>query len=202
MPQNIWKAKYTKRYYLRPKSVGHFCTQPEGLCRTRKGPGTTAQQVPCFGDTPLHRWPRRATPEGPSVTVPVLGLLALLHPDLSVSLCQHGILQQQGINPVSSGAQPQLPSAAAAALGFIASRALGPQPHLTSSASRVKEDQNIAMVHPLWSYKARLFEAGSAEFLWQLPVSIAVWPRGTALPLPTPQPAALTTQNSQGSTGL
>lgn len=97
MSQNIWKAKYTKRYYLRPKSVGHFCTQPEGQCRTRKGPGTTAQQVPCFGDTPLHRWPR-ATPEGPSVAVPVLGLLALLHPDLSVSLCQHGILQQQGIN--------------------------------------------------------------------------------------------------------
>lgn len=85
----------------------------------------------------------------------------LLHPDLSVSLCQHKIIHQQGLIPVSSAAQPQLPPAAAA-LGFIAPRGLGPLPHLPASEFGVKKGPKIAKVHPLWSYKAQLFEAGCA----------------------------------------
>lgn len=87
------KVEYTKNAALDLEVLSTSAHSQEG-CAGQGNTGTTAQQVPCFGDTPLHPWPRRATPEGLSVTVPVLGFLVLLHPDLSVSLCQLRILQQ------------------------------------------------------------------------------------------------------------
>lgn len=73
MSQNIWKVKCTKKYCLGPTSVVHFYTQPEGLCGTRKAPGTTAQQVVTLPFIPGQK----EAPRGAVCDCPCAGVVAV-----------------------------------------------------------------------------------------------------------------------------
>ena len=98
---HIWEVEYARSYYLWPRSVDHFCIQPEWLQGKGRPPGITAQsKSPTAVSLPLHPWLGRTTPEGTACDCPGAGVIHLA--DLYPSLCQHVILHQQGINPASS----------------------------------------------------------------------------------------------------
>lgn len=117
MSQNIWKFKYIKKYYQDLQVLSTFAHSQKGCAGQGKLQGPQHSKSPALVTLPFM--PGQEEPRGAVCDCPCAGLLVLPHPDLSVSLCQHRILHQQGINPVLSGAQPQLPPPAAA-LGFIA----------------------------------------------------------------------------------
>lgn len=110
--QKIWEVKYIKCYYLKALVTSAFSQKGWEGRGHLQGPQHRASCLlwwHCSCTSPLVGKSHTKGDWLP-VAAPGLGLLALLLPELSLSLCQHVILQQQGINPVSSACSTTAPS--------------------------------------------------------------------------------------------
>lgn len=93
------------------------CWPPFHSARRAEEEGKTSQdhspeQVTCFGGTVPLSLGRKSHRRGDSRGLPQCwgGYISLTHPNIPLSLCQHVILHQPGMNPVSSACSTAAPS--------------------------------------------------------------------------------------------
>lgn len=149
MKYTMSQGRVHKKCCLGPRSVVHFCTQPGGLCRTRKHRDHSTASALLWWHSPSSL-AKKSHPRGTVCDCPCAGVLGVTAPR---PFCEPVPAQNPSAGKKSwpSGAQPQLPPAAAAALESVAPKGLGSLPHLPVSESGVRKGPRIAKVHPFWS---------------------------------------------------
>lgn len=211
--QSIWEVKYLKSCYLWPKSVDHFCIQPEGLREKGRLPRITAQsKSPALVARFLHPWWGRATPEGTAGDCPSAGVISLTGPwsfSEPIPACNPPTAGNKSCLKCMLNHSSLLLLLLLLAL-LLASSGLGSQSRLPAfwawgEIRKAKKLQRCTQCSPtkpsrlkhdvldLQAYRGRRF-----------PVSITAWPRRPTLPpiLSGLRLTALTSLNSCGRVGL